>query len=577
MVRVLTRGGLVLIHERIETAKDMRCALRDKPWDIILSDYLLPTFDAPLALQICKEAGLDIPFIVVSGSIGEDLAVAMMRAGAHDYLLKDNLSRLVPVVLRELGDAQVRAGHRRVEERYRALFQNASDAILICDLEGKILEANGAAASILGYDSASLLNLAYCDITGTHRSLVARRLTEILRLGKGLFETKWRRPDGATVPVETQINMIPYGPTEALLVVGRDITERRRSEEAQALLSATIEQAHDGVVITDPKGAILYTNPAMQRISGYDRENFMGQNPRILRSGLQGELFYKTLWETILSGGLWQGRMTNRRKDGSLYTAEMTVAPVRNREGQITALVATQSDVTQEIALEERLARGKSLETIGLVAGGLAHEIRNPLFAISAVSAALEKKIGQNPEMAPFIEHIQEQVRRLSTLTNDLLTLGRPVSPEKFAPCRLEEILAQVTELSEKAVPGSSERIGVACKGEFVVMGIGDKLVQIFLNLVQNALSIAPAPTPVTVEARKVGSSLAIEVADVGPGIPGDMLDLLFQPFTSRRQGGTGLGLAIVQKIVTAHGGTMEGANRPDGPGAVFTVRLPLA
>ncbi len=122
LVRTLSRAGFATVHRRVETAEAMREALRDEPWDIILSDYVMPAFDAPSALRIYEEAGLDIPFIVVSGSVGEDLAVNMMKAGAHDYLLKDSLSRLAPAVKRELHEAGERAERHLAEERYRMLF-----------------------------------------------------------------------------------------------------------------------------------------------------------------------------------------------------------------------------------------------------------------------------------------------------------------------------------------------------------------------------------------------------------------------------------------------------------------------
>lgn len=470
---------------------------------------------------------------------------------------------------------------RENADRFRSLYENASLGLYRTTRDGRILMANSALLRMLGYDSFEALSQRDLTKEGFEPSYPRQAFLDAMERDGEVrgWESEWRRRDGTTLFVRESARSTHDPSGKFLFYDGtvEDITDRKRSEEAQALLSATIEQSHEGVIITDPQGAILYSNMAMQKLSGYGREELLGQNPRILKSGLHDRAYYKVLWETVLSGGRWEGRMINRRRDGSLYTADMAVAPVRNSEGSISALLATQKDVTREVALEERLARGKSLETIGMVAGGLAHEIRNPLFAISTVSAALQKNFGANLEIAPYIGHIQEHVQRLSTLTSDLLTLGRPVPPENFTACGLLQVLNQVTANAEKAMPGSSDRIAVACEPEFFVMGIEAKLVQIVLNLVQNALSIAPDPTPVTVEVRRDGPDLEIEVADVGPGIPPTMLDRLFQPFTSRRQGGTGLGLAIVQKLTEAHGGTVTGQNRREGPGAVFTVRLPAA
>ncbi|HEY5512862.1 MAG TPA: response regulator, partial [Geomonas sp.] len=150
LLRELTRGGYAPVHRRVETAPHLQQALETEPWDLILSDYRMPAFDAPAALNVLHESGQDIPFIIVSGKIGEDLAVAAMKSGANDYLMKGNLARLVPVVERELREAEDRRKHKitleavhRGKAEWEAVFDAVSDLILLTDAEGVISRCNG--------------------------------------------------------------------------------------------------------------------------------------------------------------------------------------------------------------------------------------------------------------------------------------------------------------------------------------------------------------------------------------------------------------------------------------------------
>src|SRR5437762_9549974 len=163
LVNTLRQGGYQPVFLRVETAEAMRTALKEQQWDMILSDYNMPSFSAPAALSIVQESGLDLPFIIISGGIGEDVAVAAMKAGANDYLMKGNLARLAPAVERELREAEIRAARRRAEEalreseqRYRLLWENSTDAVVLVDSESLIQFANPAVEEIFGYKSSEL-------------------------------------------------------------------------------------------------------------------------------------------------------------------------------------------------------------------------------------------------------------------------------------------------------------------------------------------------------------------------------------------------------------------------------------
>ena len=244
MVSMLRKGGYDVAFERVETAQGMQTALVARPWDIILADYNLPDFDAPTALRILKESGLDLPFIIVSGGIGEDVAVGAMKAGAHDYLMKGNLSRLVPAVERELREAANRAGQREAKQalqeselRYRLLWETSPDAVILMDTESRIDFVNPAVKEVFGYlpEEVIGLNLSILQpdhLRGRHHAGINRYLqTGIKKLDWRATETVGRRKDGAEIPIEVSFSDMVLNGERRFVGFIRDITERKRAEK----------------------------------------------------------------------------------------------------------------------------------------------------------------------------------------------------------------------------------------------------------------------------------------------------------------------------------------------------------
>src|SRR5215210_9205714 len=165
LARSLRRGGYDPFWERVDTAATMEAALDGRGWDLVISDHSMPAFNSLAALALLRRKGfVDLPFIIVSGQIGEDAAVAAMKAGAHDYLMKDNLARLTSAIERELRDANVRRERRRAEEKYRSIFENALEGIFQTTVDGRFVTANPAMARMLGYESPEELLGAISNI-----------------------------------------------------------------------------------------------------------------------------------------------------------------------------------------------------------------------------------------------------------------------------------------------------------------------------------------------------------------------------------------------------------------------------
>jgi signal transduction histidine kinase len=321
----------------------------------------------------------------------------------------------------------------------------------------------------------------------------------------------------------------------------------------------------------------------------------MGPTGRALR---EGRPVVVNDWETSPSVEPWRERGLKAgfrssgafpiRKEGRIWGTLNLYAPVREAFGEEEValcqeladdLVFAMRSLEDRLHLKETLARlseAKKLETIGMIAGGVAHEVRNPLFAISTVLAGLERKLGKGGEYDEFFHHLNEQVKRLKELMDDLLSLGRPIETKEFQKVDGGALLGRAVADLAAAYPGAAERVVLPPCGDGPFLWGGEaKLLQVFQNLLSNALFFTPEGGKVRVETHREGDLVRFDVRDKGPGIAPALLENLFTPFASKRKGGTGLGLAIVKKIVEAHGGSVEARNNDPPPGATFTVRLP--
>jgi signal transduction histidine kinase/ligand-binding sensor domain-containing protein len=261
-------------------------------------------------------------------------------------------------------------------------------------------------------------------------------------------------------------------------------------------------------------------------------------------------------------------------------TWDLTANPSPDEGGEPERVIVVARDVTRMVDLQESLRRSQTMSAMGSLVAGVAHEVRNPLFGISANLDAFESNVAAGTEFRPFLNFMRGEVNRLTALMQDLLDYGRPAH-SALSPGAVAEVVGEAVEscASLAASRDVASVNGVAAPLPSVLMD-HKRLVQVFQNILQNAIQLSPAGGTVTVEGwaenGAEGAAVVVKVSDSGPGFAPDDLPRAFEPFFSRRRGGTGLGLAIVQRIVEAHGGTVTVENRPTG-GAVLTVRLPSA
>jgi PAS domain S-box-containing protein len=260
-LRELRRGGFDPQFERVETAEAMSAALDRQPWDLIISDYSIPSFGGRAALALYQQKGLDIPFITMSGVIGEETAVEMMKAGAHDYVMKGNLARLVPAVKRELHAAQERLERKKAETaraHMAAIVASCEDAILSESLDGTVLSWNAAAQRMYGYTAEEMIGRSIAVLIPAYRPNELPGILQRIRQGELVegFETVRICKSGEAIDVSVTLSPIrnTSGQVTGASAISRDITQRKREEQERIKL---IQDLTDALTQVKTLGGLL--------------------------------------------------------------------------------------------------------------------------------------------------------------------------------------------------------------------------------------------------------------------------------------------------------------------------------
>jgi len=281
------------------------------------------------------------------------------------------------------------------------------------------------------------------------------------------------------------------GDVTALIGIGRDISERKRAEVERARLVAAIEQAAETIVITDAAGVILYVNPAFEKVTGYTRQEAVGRNPRILKSGKHDAEFYRRMWAVLAHGEVWRGRLTNKRKDGSLYEEEATVSPVHDAAQKIVNYVAVKRDITREVQLESQLRHAQKMEAVGRLAGGVAHDFNNLLMAIMGYSELALMHLEEGSPLRKQIEEVKAAGDRAASLTRQLLAFSRKQAllPQVLS---LNTIVANMQKMLRRLIGEDIALTVHLAQPLDNVLADPGQIEQVIMNLVVNARDAMP-------------------------------------------------------------------------------------
>ena len=339
---------------------------------------------------------------------------------------------------------------------------------------------------------------------------------------------------------------------------------------------ADLKRALDAAAIvatTDVTGRITYVNDKFVEISGYSRDELLGQDHRIINSGLHSKEFIRDLWRTIANGRVWHGEIRNRAKDGHFYWVDTTIVPFLDERGKPYQYTAIRADITARKAAEERLTHQAALARVGQLAAVVAHEVRNPLAGIKgAIQVLLSRRPGGDSERA-VMRDIISRVDALNELIGDLMLFARPRAP-RLAAVDVKALLSEAADMLRRDAVASGVQVRIEAD-DVSVQADAELLRATVLNLLINAAQAMGSNGVIVMSARRRGDEAVIDVRDTGPGIPESLREQIFEPFFTTKARGGGLGLPIARRTAELHGGSLTVAASPDG-GTVMTLALPL-
>jgi len=482
---------------------------------------------------------------------------------------------------------------KQSEEQFRSLIESAPTGIMVLEDE-KIVYLNDEACRVFGVVSAgSVLNRSVNDYLAASAQEKYKKIITSYDADKGklpVFELEITRDDGSRMPVDVTVSTINYHGKDCKLVSVVDITVRKSSEAELERLTAAVEQVGELILITDTNAVIQYANPALESITGYKRSEVLGKKASIFKSGQHDEKFYRELWQTISNGQTWSGTMVNRCKDGSLMVEEATISPIFY-ESSIVSYVAVKHDITEKIRLNEQLQQAQKMESIGQLAGGVAHDYNNMLGVILGYTEiAMENTEDKHSQMYEYLSEIHRAATRSAEITGQLLAFARK---QTIAPIILDlnETISSQLKMLRRLLSEEIEFSWVPYHCALLVKLDPVQLGQVLTSLCVNARDAITGTGKIVIETASAefdsaycddhpgyipGHYAMLAVSDDGCGMDEEIREKIFEPFfTTKVVGkGTGLGLATVFGIVKQNQGFINVYSEP-GKGTTIKIYIP--
>ena len=606
MVATLKRAGYSLSFDVAESPTEFQQRLEHAEYDLVLCDHNLGSWAGTDALEMLQQPGQDIPFVVVTGALGDEAAVEYIKQGAADYVLKDRLERLPVAVGRALQEKAHREEAARLQEvilcakrEWELTFDSVPDVVLLLDEDGRIQRANRAAVAVLGLEFPQLIGKPYREaLQGVGQARPDYPQQESGKEAQGLLEEprSGKVFDVTSTPLRDHSEVLRGG-----VVVIRDITERKRAEEAlrdrEERLALLLDSTAEAIYGLDLQGNCSFCNSSCLRLLGYGRpEDLLGKNihAQIHHARPEGTPYPEQecrIYQAFRKGeGTHVDDEVLWRADGTSFAAEYRSFPVR-RDGELVGSVVTFLDISQRRGLEEQLRQSQKMEAVGRLAGGIAHDFNNILTVIKGYSDLLLEEVGStNDRLRRAADEIYKSADRAAALTHQLLAFSRrQVLEPKLLD--LNEVVAEMDQMLQRLIGEDIQLVSIRRTGLGQVKADPGQIEQVILNLAVNARDAMPQGGKLTIETANVeldedyarahvvvgpGDYVMLAVSDSGCGMDAETQAHLFEPFfTTKEKGkGTGLGLATVYGIVKQSGGNIWVYSEL-GQGTTFKVYLP--
>ncbi len=622
-IATLEEAGYNCQWERVDTREDFLACLESPNYDLILSDYKLPSFDGLMALALVLEHNIDIPVIMVSGTLGEDAAIDSIKAGATDYVLKNRLSRLVPVVKRALREheelrerKQTKQALQESEERFRKFTEMLPVGVFVTDADDKTTYWNKRLREITGMSDEEGMGAGWTD--GVHPDDRERVFKEWYKSkeARSTFNLEYRfvdRKGKITNTIGQAILMTDFGGN----IIGylgtiTDITEQKQAEQAlresEEEFKSLAENSQDYIMRYDKQGRHLYQNAAAYKVSGFSEQEFIGKTHREL--GFEGKLC--DLWEEKIAqvfktkkpcGTLfeWESIEDTIFLDWRLY-------PEFDQHENVKTVLGISRDITEQKQAEKELADlnahleeqvnertmqlAKTTEKAEVAnraksefLANMSHEIRTPMNAILGFTEILSSKV-QEPQHQEYLAAINSSGKTLLNLLNDILDLAKVEAGKlelEYTAVEPAKVFHDIGQLfTSKIIENQLEfKIDIAPNMPSALFLDETRLRQILLNLLSNAVKFTNSGfVKLSSSWIETTGEFIFTIEDSGKGISTKHQETVFAAFTQQngqehaKYGGTGLGLTITRRLVEMMGGTIS-LNSVLNQGSTFKIRFP--
>ncbi|OGV53955.1 MAG: hypothetical protein A2X45_21535 [Lentisphaerae bacterium GWF2_50_93] len=606
LIRELKRGGFDPIWKRVESACTMENALDAESWDLIISDYKMPNFSGLDALHLLQKKNIDIPFIISSGTIGEEMAVSIMKAGASDYIMKDNLSRLASAVERELREAEVRKSRKKADEKliksetlFRTLTSMTPTGIYLTDPKGNCIYANEKWLEMAGMTLDEALGGGW--IKALHpddRDNVISSWNKMVESnGRWSLEYRFRTPSGKST---TMLGLAAEMRDENGNITGYvgtniDITERKRAEESlyrsEQEYRTLADNLPDVIARFDRQFRHVYVNRHIESVTKLHVSDFIGRTNRDLK--MPEDLV--SLWEQSIRRVFDTGQIARIEFDvpstSGIMSFESRLVPEFSSDGTVKSVMSIARDITERKHLEERLRQSEKMEAIGQLAGGIAHDFNNQLAGIMGYAEMLVARL-DDKNLREYAENIFRASRRAADLTRNMLAFSRK-GKYLTVPVNVHTLIEEVISILTHSIDKKIEIKRKLSASPAMINGDPTQLQNALLNLAINARDAISGQGEIIFITENIsmnevfdnedvkntikGPYMKICVSDNGVGMDKDTINHIFEPFyTTKDIGkGTGMGLASVYGTVKNHNGVVKVDSKP-GKGSVFSLYFPV-
>jgi signal transduction histidine kinase/FixJ family two-component response regulator len=526
IVRELKRNGYDVIFEQVDNYNDMKTTLENREWDIVFCDYSMPKFDGISAMKLLQEERSELPFILVSGTIGEEVAVEAMKAGADDYIMKDNLSRLSTAVNRELKEYKERQELKRMEEAIQTLVKST----VIKTGEDSFRKIVSGVRDWLDTD---FVCLGQVTDGGNYRALSMT----INKDFKDDFKDYCTSDIKGTL-FETVIKEDLYHCQEGAGNLLPDFCKECTNIDTEGFF---------GMAILDEYGksiGLLWTASSKQLILPPRAMNIM----EIITAKAGSEI--KRMWA----------------EEQLLLHNEKLETVVKER-------------TTRIMELERQRMENEKLAASGRMAATVAHEINNPLSAIKGGFLLIKDSIHDDNKYYDYVGMIEKEIDRIARIVKQMFNLSRPYQG-KISEFNAISVIRDVITMLDKI--GSEQRVIITFSGHKDMINVTiseDHFRQVLYNIIKNGIEASSEGGSVEVRVKSVDSRLNVTVSDLGEGMSDDVRSKIFDPFFTTKSkysdSGLGLGLATTKVIAEAMGGSVDCISEKD-KGTAFTLDLPI-